>query len=92
MIDIQNIKQRTREGDIPLRELGSVSGVAYSRLCDAFKGWVTLRDSELIALDGALDSAIRKRAEKFNQLLSGSSTKGSATAGVILGNRAKVVR
>ena len=44
MPNIQDIKSRAQEADITLRELGSRSGIVDSRVCDAFKGWVTLRD------------------------------------------------
>jgi hypothetical protein len=72
MANIQDIKRRAQEADIPLRELGSRSGIVYSRVCDAFKGWVTLRDKEIVALESAVNAALRERAEKFNKMLAGS--------------------
>jgi hypothetical protein len=72
MPNIQDIKSRAQEADIPLRELGSWSGIVYSRVCDAFKGWVTLRDKEMVALESAVNAAIRERAEKFNKMAAGS--------------------
>ena len=70
--NLQDIKRQAQEADIPLRELGSRSGIVYSRVCDAFKGWVTLRDKKMIALESAVNAAIRERAEKFNKMLAGS--------------------
>lgn len=71
MTDIIQIKNRAQEGGIPLRELGNRSGIVYSRICDAFKGWATLRDEEMVALEAAMNAAIRQRAERFNKMLAG---------------------
>lgn len=71
MPNIQDIKDRATEADIPLRGCGSRSGIVYSRVCDAFKGWVTLRDPEMKALEAAVNAAIRDRAEKFKRMLAG---------------------
>lgn len=65
MPNIQDIKSQAQEADIPLRELGSRSGIVYSRVCDAFKGWVALHDPELIAMEAAVNAAIRAPTEKF---------------------------
>jgi len=75
--NIQDIKSQALEAGIPFRELGSRSGVVYSRVCDAFKGWVTLRDPELPALEAAVNAAIYARAKKFTRLLLG--TRGAVS-------------
>jgi len=73
MASISEIKAKVEEADIPLRELGSRSGISYSRVCDAFKGWVSLRDEELNALAEAVAAAIRERAAKYNKLAAGQA-------------------
>jgi hypothetical protein len=69
MSTISQIKANATEAQVPLRELGSRSGITYQRVCDAFKGWVQLRDPELAALEAAVHAAIRARAEKFTKML-----------------------
>jgi hypothetical protein len=82
MKTIEELRRRVDEADVPYRELGSLTkkfmphGVAYSRICDAFRGWVELKDEELAAVEDALNLALRMRAEKFNRLLGASTGPG----------------
>jgi hypothetical protein len=75
VLKIEDLRRHVDEAEVPYRELGSLTkkfisnGVVYSRICDAFRGWVKLRDEELAALEGALNLALRVRAEKYNRLL-----------------------
>lgn len=80
MATIIELRKRVEQADIPLRELGSRSDIGYWRICDAFKGWVKLRDPELAALETAVNAAIRERAEKFNKLVAGLPVPVGATA------------
>jgi len=79
MLEIDELRRRVDEAGVPFRELGSLTknfithGVAYSRICDAFRGWVELKDEELAAVEDALNLALRMRAEKFNRLLVAST-------------------
>ena len=68
MANIQTPQHLQAAAGIPLRALGSRSGVSYSRICDAFRKWVTLRDEELLAIEQAIQTAIRERAEKYRRL------------------------
>jgi len=65
---IAAIKNTARLAGVSLRELGARSGVVYSRISDAFNGWVQLKEPEIEAIDKALQNAIRDRVEKLNKL------------------------
>ena len=69
-------KLRIEEAEIPLRELGALSGLNYQRICDWKKGWVELKEMELAALKAALTTAIQARVGKFNQMLKQSGDNG----------------
>lgn len=68
-MDPATVKTRIEESGIPLRELGSLSGINYQKICDWKKGWAELKDPELAAIETALTAAIRSRADKFTRLL-----------------------
>ncbi len=67
-MDATTIKTRIEESGVPLRELGSLSGINYQKICDWKKGWAELKDPELIAVENALNAAIRSRVDKFTRL------------------------
>jgi hypothetical protein len=87
MLKIEELRRQVDEAEVPYRELGSLTkkfirhGVVYSRICDAFRGWVALRDEELAAIADALNLALRERVEKYNRLLvAGTGSKEGVSA------------
>lgn len=62
------IKTRSKEAGVTIRELGTRSGVCYTRISDGFNGWVQLKDTELQAINDALDAAIADRMERLTKL------------------------
>ena len=71
-----DIRRRVAESEVPLRELGALSGLNYQRICDWKKGWTELKESELAALTSAVTTAIRARVDKFNEMLARIGDKG----------------